>query len=147
MHRQKDSDNIIEALFQAQTIAFAPYIFQATVAAKRLGILKAISESAVPLTSNACAKACNLTVYAVEVVCDLLSGIGVLKGSATEGYTITKTGECLLYDPMTSVNLDFAADVCYKGLAHLETSLKESRPAGLSELGPWQTIYPASSAR
>lgn len=146
LRKRKENSSILEALLEAQKIAFAPFVFQATLAAKRLGILKAFSESQKPMTFEQCAQKCDLTPYAVQVVCELLAKVNVLSGSPQEGFVITKTGECLLYDPMTSVNLDFTADVCYKGLAHLDRALKEGRPAGLSELGPWETIYPALSS-
>lgn len=145
LRKRKENTSILQALLQAQKIAFAPFVFQATLAAKRLGILKAFSESDHPLTFEQCAQKCSLTPYAVQVVCELLAKVDVLSGSPQEGFVITKTGECLLYDPMTSVNLDFTADVCYRGLAHLDCALKEGRAAGLTELGPWQTIYPALS--
>ena len=37
--------------------------------------------------------------------------------------------------------MDFTNDVCYKGLAHLTEAIEESSPAGLKELGSWDTIY------
>ena len=42
---------------------------------------------------------------------------------------------------MTRVNFDFTRDVCYQAAAHLDESLREGRPAGLKELGPWGTLY------
>ncbi len=42
---------------------------------------------------------------------------------------------------MTRANLDFTADVCYAAMMHLSDSIKESKPAGLVELGDWETIY------
>lgn len=144
-NRKNNTPSIVQALYEAQKIAFAPFVFQAAVAARRLGILKTLSESDSPLTQEVAAEKTNLTPYAVRVVCELLASAGVLSGNASEGFALTKTGECLLFDNMTEVNLNFTADVCYKGLAHLPDALQEGRPAGLSELGPWSTIYPALS--
>lgn len=141
---RNEKGGIAAALSEAQKLVFGPFIFQAVVAARRLGILKAFSESTDPLTFKAVAKKCGLSEYAVEVTGDVLTAVGVLTPKA-EGYVITKTGDCLLYDPMTVANLDFTADVCYKGLAHLGESLKSGHPEGLKELGSWPTIYPALS--
>ena len=141
---RNEKGGIAAALSEAQKLVFGPFIFQAVVASRRLGILKAFSESTDPLTFKAVAKKCGLSEYAVEVTGDVLTAVGVLTPKA-EGYVITKTGDCLLYDPMTVANLDFTADVCYKGLAHLGESLKSGHPEGLKELGNWPTIYPALS--
>ena len=141
---RNEKGGIAAALSEAQKLVFGPFIFQAVVAARRLGILKAFSESTDPLTFKAVAQKCGLSEYAVEVTGDVLTAVGVLTPKA-EGYVITKTGDCLLYDPMTVANLDFTADVCYKGLAHLGESLKSGHPEGLKELGNWPTIYPALS--
>jgi ubiquinone/menaquinone biosynthesis C-methylase UbiE len=42
---------------------------------------------------------------------------------------------------MTRVNMDFTADVCYRGIAHLRETVTSGKPAGLRELGPWHTVY------
>lgn len=118
---RNEKGGIAAALSEAQKLVFGPFIFQAVVAARRLGILKAFSESTDPLTFKAVAQKCGLSEYAVEVTGDVLTAVGVLTPKA-EGYVITKTGDCLLYDPMTVANLDFTADVCYKGLVHLGIS-------------------------
>ena len=44
------------------------------------------------------------------------------------------------------MNIDFNHDVNYEGLFHLEESLKEGRPAGLSHFGAWPTLYEALSS-
>lgn len=133
--------SILTALSNAQKIAFAPFVFQAVVAAKRLGILGTLAEHSEGLTPAEVARQCRLTPYAVQVVTELLCAADVLE-MKNDRLALTKTGDCLLLDPMTSVNLDFTADVCYRGLDHLQASLVEGRPAGLKELGDWKTIYP-----
>ena len=50
-------------------------------------------------------------------------------------------GYFLNYNETTSVNLNFTHDVCYKGLFHLNESIKTGKPEGLKELGQWPTIY------
>lgn len=37
--------------------------------------------------------------------------------------------------------MDFVQDVNYKGIFHLEESIKTGKPEGLTELGEWKTIY------
>ena len=135
-------NSIIEALSSAQKIAFSPFVFQATVAAKRLGILQCLAEHPTGLTVDEIADATHLTPYAVQVVTELLTAADVT--AVTEDrLTLTKTGDCLLLDTMTSVNLDFTADVCYRGLDHLQEALTTGTAAGLKELGNWtDTIYP-----
>ncbi len=134
--------SIIEALSEAQKIAFAPFVFQATVAAKRLGILKTLADHPDGLSVAEVARLTNLTPYAVQVVTELLTAAGVMNVT-DERLTLTKTGDCLLFDAMTSVNLDFSADVCYRGLGHLPEALTSGQAAGLKELGHWtDTIYP-----
>ena len=47
---RNEKGGIAAALSEAQKLVFGPFIFQAVVAARRLGILKAFSESTDPLT-------------------------------------------------------------------------------------------------
>lgn len=137
----KNSKPILQALLEAQKIAFAPMVFQAVVAAKRLHVLDALAQNAQGLSIAEIAAQTHLSHYAVRVLVELLAQAEVLAADARR-YRLTKTGDCLLFDPMTSINLDFSADVCYRAMAHLDEALREGRPAGLAELGPWTTIYP-----
>ena len=50
-------------------------------------------------------------------------------------------GFYLLHDGMTNANMDFTADVCYAAMMHLTEAIEEGTPAGLKELGDWETIY------
>ena len=142
--------SILEALCEAQKIAFAPFIFQACVAARRLGLLAAMGSASPQGADEAqLARETGLTSYAVGALVDALAAAGVCERSAQGLVRLTKTGECLAYDAMTGVNLDFTADVCYAGLARLQQSLVSGRPEGLRELTPqahWETIYPALSS-
>ena len=133
---------IIEALHQAQKIAFSPFIFQACVAAKRLGVLAAMTE---PASESDIEHKTGLSAYAVAVLVDALVASDLCRRTENGALQLTKTGECLLFDEMTSVNLDFAADVCYGALESLEESLKTARPEGLKRFGSWSTIYPGLS--
>lgn len=144
--RRRHADgSIIQALHEAQKIAFSPFVFQAVVTASRLGLFKALLEAPEGLDENTLARKTSQSTYAVGVLVDVLAAGGVLERSDAGNLRLTKTGECLALDPMTLVNLNFTADVCYRALAHLTESLQTGRPEGLRELGPWETIYPALS--
>lgn len=138
------SMDILTALKQAQRIAFGPFVFQATVSALRLGLLKTLHESEQPLCIQAVAERSGVSAYGVQVLLETLQVADVVSCDE-KGYRLTKIGEVLLFNPMTEVNLNFTADVCYKGLAHLTQAIQTGTPAGLKELGPWPTIYPALS--
>ena len=43
--RKTNHPSILEALYEAQKIAFSPFIFEACVAAKRMGLLAAIDKA------------------------------------------------------------------------------------------------------
>ncbi len=64
----------------------------------------------------------------------------VVKNSNNK-YELTKIGYFLNYNETANVNINFANEVCYKGLFHLNDSIKNSKPEGLKELGNWNTIY------
>lgn len=55
---RNEKGGIAAALSEAQKLVFGPFIFQAVVTARRLGILKAFSESTDPLTFKAVAQKC-----------------------------------------------------------------------------------------
>lgn len=140
--RLRRKDDIISALTAAQRIAFAPFIFQATVCAQRCGLFACILEHEAGLTEAAIAQHTQLSAYAVSVLVDVLIAADVLEQHDGR-IQLTKTGQCLALDSMTVVNINFTADVCYRGLEHLAQALRSGKPEGLQELGPWQTIYPA----
>lgn len=142
MRERTKSPEIIEAMSRAQEIAFAPFVFASAVTAKRLGMLRAIGKSPDGLTHGELAASLALSSYGIKVLADMLLASGVLREKDGR-LLLTKTGECLEWDPLTGANLDFAADVCFKPLAHLAESIRTGRPAGLKELGAWSTIYEA----
>ena len=143
---EEDKLSALESLSLAQRIAFAPFMFQATLAARNLGLLKALDEAGKHgLSSEQLAEQAQVSLYGVKVLMDmgLSSGIAWKKG---EHYVLSKTGHFILHDRMTQVNLDFTQDVCYQGLAALEDSIKNGKPEGLKVFGDWPTIYPALSS-
>lgn len=137
----RDDKPLYESIIDAQKLAFAPLSFHAALALRDLGILAVLAESrSEGLTAERIAQLARVPLYGVKVlleagvVCDLIA----LEG---DRYYLRQLGHLVLRDKMTRINMDFAADVCYRGMAHLRETITTGTPAGLSELGPWKTIY------
>jgi hypothetical protein len=137
----KDTKSAFEAITNAQFIAFAPIVFQATKSLRDLGILAMVEDSGLNgVTLEEIYTKLKLSEYGVRVLLEAGLGIGlVIKND--EKYTITKTGLFILNDRMTRVNMDFTNDVCYEGMFTLTDSIKEGKPTGLKVLGDWPTVY------
>lgn len=141
----KDERAAFDAIVHAQFIAFAPYVFQASVLLRDRGILREI-DACYRTKENATAahiqQATGMSAYAVRILLEAGLGIGLVirKGDA---YFLTKAGHFFQNDTMTRVNTNFMRDVCYDGAQDLGASLDEGRPVGLRHLNPdWATIYP-----
>lgn len=143
-HFIHDPHSALEAKQEAQKIAFAPFVFQASKALRDLGVLGAVEDagergvSLVELQQQL-----PLSEYAVRVLVEAGLGIGLLiQGDGR--YRLARLGWYLLNDRMTRVNMDFVHDVNYKGFYHLQESLLTGKPAGLKELAPEAgTVYEA----
>lgn len=136
-----ENDTSFDAIVEAQKIAFAPVVFQATMALRRLGILQLISKSRVGLSVENIAEQLKITDYGVDVLLEMAESANIVTKDETGKYKITKIGFFLNAHKMTTVNMDFINDVCYKGLFHLEDAIKTGKPEGLKELGTWNTLY------
>lgn len=136
----------LEAITEAQKIAFAPMLFQVVVVMLRHGILAYLDQqgqkgaSLQDVQSNV-----RLSDYAVRLLLDVAVSAHIVVRDDNECYVIDKVGHFLLHDKMTRVNLDFSQDVCYQGMFYLDESFQKSVPCGLQVFGPWRTIYPALS--
>jgi SAM-dependent methyltransferase len=111
------------------------------MAARNMGVLAAVHKSkSEGLAPSEVAARASCSLYAARV---LLEGCLALELVTYEGgrYRLTDAGYLWLFDDMTKVNANFVQDVCYEGAYHLETSLREGRPAGLKVFGEWETIY------
>jgi SAM-dependent methyltransferase len=143
----KDPLSALEAISAAQWLAFAPLAFQATAVMRDRGVLTALAK-ATPSTGASVeevAATTGLSTYAARVL--LEAGLGLRIVWRRDGrFYLGKLGQCLLDDDLTRINLDFSRDVCYRAAAHLDESLRQGRPAGLKELGPWSTVYEGLSA-
>ena len=134
---------ILQAFEKAQSIAFAPFVFQAVAAAKDCGLLQALGESDSPLPVSALAQKVALSEYAVTVLCDILESSEVIERDENHAYRLSRVGQCLIYDQMTEVNFDFSNLVNYAPLKHTLKALQSGKPAGLKEYDEtWTTIYP-----
>lgn len=133
--------NALQAKSNAQKIAFAPIVFQATLALRDLGILKLLMrEKREGMTVEDIAQELDLTLYGVKVLLEAGLGAEVVH-QENDRYHLSKTGFFILTDNLTQVNMNFVADVCYKPMTNLQEAITTGEPSGLEELGPWNTIY------
>ena len=136
-----------EAQRLAEFIAWGPAVFQVGRLMVKFGILDMLRDSADGLTRQEVCERTGLSDYAVKCLLEASLSIGlVLVDTATDRYTISKTGWFLLNDPATRVNIDFNHDVNYEGWFHLEESLRNGRPEGLRHFGSWPTVYEGLSS-
>lgn len=136
-----DPFNALDAKTEAQKLAFAPIVFQTAKSLRDLGILAALDEVKKDgLDSVAISKRTGISEYGVKVLLDMGLSAHIVTWHAPK-YRLANLGHYLLHDGMTRANVDFTADVCYAAMMHLSESIKESKPAGLVELGDWETIY------
>lgn len=140
-----DEKSALQAKYDAQKIAFAPIMFQASKALRDLGILKYLLKNrSKGATIETIAKELKLSIYGVKVL--LEAGISLEMVMAKEGlFYITKTGYFILSDELTKVNMDFTHDVNYLGMFNLQDSIKTGKPEGLKTFGQWNTVYEALS--
>lgn len=137
----KETKTALQAKEQALWLAFAPIAFQASKALRDLGILDVVDKSGQQgVTIEEILEHVKLSRYSARVLLEAGLGLEMLIVNDKK-YTLTKTGYFILHDTLTRINMDFSHDVCYKAMYHLQDSLTEGRPAGLKELGPWNTIY------
>lgn len=133
----------IEALEEAQKIAFAPFVFQTTVSLRKLGVLDYLFEKGtdVGVTLESLSQALSISEYGLSVLLEVAESSNIVEKNEDEKYELTKIGYFLNYNKMTEANLNFTQDVCYKGLFHLHEAIQKGEPSGLKELGPWPTVY------
>ncbi len=133
----------IDALEAAQRIAFAPFVFQATVSLRKLGILDLIFDKRKKggISIDDISKELSISKYGIGVLLEIAESSDIVFKNKEGNYEITKVGYFLNAHETVNVNMNFTNEVCYKGLFHLEESIKTGKPSGLKELGDWNTIY------
>ena len=133
--------SVIDAKYDAQKLAFAPVSFQVTKSLRDLGILEFINKNRRKgVTAEEVAEALDISMYGIDLLLELGETIELVSLNEDK-YTLTKTGFIVLTDKMTTANIDFVQDVCYKGLFELTETIKQGKPVGLNVFGDYKTIY------
>lgn len=131
-----------DARLWAQVVAFGPIMFQMARSLRNLGILNFIARHPSPQgpTLQDMMDGLDLKEYSLSVLLDGGESCGLVTN--TEGhFLLTHAGKFIENDRLTEINMNFINDVCYKGAASLEDSLRTGRPEGLKVFGDWATLY------
>ena len=143
----RDTLNARQAQRLAQFVAFGPIVFQAGRLLVKYGILDALRNADDGLTVDEAAAQTEVSLYGTKVLLEAGLSIGLVTvDPEKDRYHLSKAGWFLLTDPATRVNMDFNHDVNYLGFFKLDEAIAEGKPAGLSALGSWKTIYEGLSA-
>lgn len=138
----KEIYTALEAITEAQKIAFAPILFQAIMCMKNKGILSSIDQSGkIGINLDDLTKKVSLSPYALELLLDVALSMRVIY-QQDSNYILGKIGHFLLHDKMTEVNLNFSQDICYQSMFFLQEALEKGEPSGLKVFGDGKTIYP-----
>ena len=131
----------INALYEAQKIAFSPFVFETAYTILELGILEAVSAHKDGVSIQEISTTTNVSEYGVRVLLEMAEAAEIVEEHERDTYGLTKLGYFILRDEMTKINLYFTHDVCYNGLFYLKESIQNQKPEGLKTLGNWKTIY------
>lgn len=133
----------IDAIQEAQKIALGPFLFQAVVSLRKLGVFDAIFSKRKKggITLSEIASELEISEYGIGVLLEIAESSDVVIRNEFNGFELTKTGYFLAYNETVNVNLNFTNEVCYEGLFHLPEAIKTGKPSGLKVLGEWATIY------
>ncbi|SFN50015.1 O-methyltransferase [Bizionia echini] len=139
----KKSIRAIDAVQEAEKIAFAPFVFQAVVALRKLGIFNLIFQNRKKggISLENISEELNISNYGIGVLLEIAESYNIVDKNENGCFELTTTGYFLAFDRTVDVNINFTQDVCYKGLFHLTEAIETGKPAGLKELGNWDTIY------
>lgn len=131
----------INALYEAQKIAFGPFVFQTAYTMLELGILEVMHNAKRGLTVKEIAQQTKVSNYGVLVLIEMAEVAGIVEKNEANKFELTKVGYFILRNDMTRINLLFTQHVCYRGLFDLKEAVMTGKPAGLKTLGDWKTIY------
>ena len=138
---RKNRATVVDALNNAQYLAFAPLAFQALSSMLDFGIINYLDKK--PSTEKEIMTSLKLDEYTVRTLLE----IGLLNKIIKEEkgiFSLTKMGEMFLYDDMTKANFNYVKDVCYLGASEMTNCFKDRQPRGLQKfVGDYPTIYPA----
>lgn len=139
----KDIYTALEAITEAQKIAFAPLMFQAVACMKNEGILAQLDNAGkTGMSLDDLIDKVSLSSYSLQLLLDIGLSMHIVYQD-NDHFILGKVGHYLLHDTMTKVNFDFVKDVCYQSMFYLQDSLANGKPEGLKVFGDWNTIYPA----
>lgn len=145
-YNSPDDKSVLQAKFDAQKIAFAPIVFQASKALCDLGILKLIRKAGKNgLTIKEISDELNLSHYGLGVLLEVGLSSELVR-QEEDRFILLKTGYFLLEDSLTRVNMNFVHDVCYQGMFSLQEAIKTGKPSGLKVFDSWDTIYDGLSS-
>lgn len=137
----KSGKSLLEAMAQVQALAFGPLLFQAARVMRDRGLLRELArQSPEGSTKGQLAVATDTSEYGVTVLMEAGLAAGLVEQEG-DVFRITKAGYLWERDAMTRVNVNFVQDVCYRAADHLGEAISEGRPAGLKELGDFETVY------
>ena len=137
----KDKRSAIEAKHLAQVIAHGPIVFQVAKVLRDKGVLKVIEDHKLGIELSEIVVLTGVSEYGVRVLLEAGLGMELVTINDDGKYFLAKTGYFILHDALTNVNMNFVHDICYKSLFHLDNAIETGKPAGLHELGDWNTIY------
>lgn len=137
----RDRRSALDAKHYAQVIAHGPIVFQVAKLLRDKGILTAIENARSGISLAQIVEQTQVPEYGARVLLEAGLGMELIIINEDDKYLLAKTGYFILHDPLTNVNMNFVQDICYKGLFHLEEAIDTGKPAGLKELGNWNTVY------
>jgi hypothetical protein len=138
--RIKRKQNRINALSEAQTLAFAPLTFQALATMIDIGLLKLLDKHKASLEEIM--SSLKVNEYIARTLLQVGCVINVFENIDNK-YTLSAKGEAFLYDEMTIANFNFVKDICYLGASELTQSFLQEKPIGLQKfIEDKETIYP-----
>ena len=145
---KKNNIKAVVAIQEAQKIAFSPFLFQAVVSLRKLGVFDLIFEKRKVggITIEELSSDLSISSYGLGVLLEIAESSDVVSQDKDNKYELTKIGYFLTYNETTNVNINFTNEVCYKGLFHLNEAIQTGKPEGLKELGNWPTIYEGLSS-
>ncbi len=132
----------IEALFEAQKIAFSPFVFHTAATMLDLNIFEEIEKNRKDkLTIEQLSINTNISKYGITVLIEMAVASNMVEINDEGKLSLSKIGYLIFSDKMTQVNLFFTRDVCYLGLQNLTDAIKNGKPEGLKVFGDWSTVY------
>ena len=92
----------IQALEEAQKIAFAPFVFQTTVSLRKLGVLDYIFEHSRESNTKLkqLSEALDITEYGLSVLLEVAESMDIVDQDSEGNYDLTKIGYFLNYHKM-----------------------------------------------